>query len=263
MSLVAGIIAGVAALLGGGISALSAKRQQDRANRYNKAQTDLAYQRELEQQQYQNDYNSPANQRRLLEEAGYNANYTDASALSADAAAPSPIPYQTADYSNSINTMTGSITEGINQMYKVMQMNEQLKYQRLLNEDKDNDINRSTADYHTDFALNRWKKSRDLYNQMIADGVAKEDAQLIIRNYIANSWVPGTEYNKRPYVSGEYPITDSWFDFFGEKGQIMYNILKANEKNSKYAAEQKNVNMNFTTKHLTKEFNKLVYKTGL
>lgn len=128
--IIGGIIAGIGALASGITNAISSRRQQQRANAFNKAQTDLQWQREQEQQQFQNEYNSPANQRKLLEEAGYNVNYTDASALSADAAAPSPIEYAQADFTPA----TESINKAISQFYSIQQMESNMRYQKAVTE---------------------------------------------------------------------------------------------------------------------------------
>lgn len=98
------------------------KKAQQRQNRYNKAEAELAYQRQQEMWNLQNQYNSPANQMRLMTEAGLNPNLMYGGAGASSAAGKQP-EYQAARYEFSGNSPAMAIAPAL-QMYQNYRMNE-------------------------------------------------------------------------------------------------------------------------------------------
>lgn len=98
------------------------KKAQQRQNRYNKKEAELAYQRQQEMWNLQNQYNSPANQMRLMTEAGLNPNLMYGGAGASSAAGKQP-EYQAARYEFSGNSPAMAIAPAL-QMYQNYRMNE-------------------------------------------------------------------------------------------------------------------------------------------
>jgi len=98
------------------------KKAQQRQNRYNKAEAELAYQRQMEMWNLQNQYNSPANQMQLMTQAGLNPNMVADKAGGSSRADRGP-EYQAARYEASGFSPAASIAPAL-QMYQNYRMNE-------------------------------------------------------------------------------------------------------------------------------------------
>lgn len=181
-------IAGAAVSAGSGLAgAITNRRSQARAFEINRKLMHEQYGLEREQQDYQNEYNTPANQRARMEAAGFNPNDGDISSFqSADAAAPDPTPMQPLDYSSSMNQIGNSI----NAYFDIQSKQQQLNFQKLKNEEQSlqNDLlaRNSGNQYSLDFL-----KRTDTYQKLIANGVDDDMAYSIaFGNQRNQGWYP-------------------------------------------------------------------------
>lgn len=148
-----GIIAGIMALAGSVATAVAAKRAQKRQNRYNQQAADLAYQREQEAINQQNEYNSPQNQMERYKAAGLNPNliYQQGTAGLQEAHASYTPPEQSFEnYAGpAITSMSDAVFQNIAQYQALQLQGQQLENLRLTNERQsmDNELQRYELDY--------------------------------------------------------------------------------------------------------------------
>lgn len=94
MPWIAPLIAGVASIAGGTISAVSARRQQRRQNEANVRMQNLANQQNVEFWNMQNEYNTPSAQMERLRQAGLNPYLYNAQSNQAGSISPAKAPEQ-------------------------------------------------------------------------------------------------------------------------------------------------------------------------
>lgn len=157
------------------VGAIANRRSQKRAYEYNRALMREQYQLEREQQDYQNAYNSPLEQRKRLEAAGFNPHEGIEGYQSADAAAPDPIPMQPLDYSSNF----GQIANSINTFFSVQSQQQALKYQKLKNEEQTIHNTLLQRDAYYQFSRQTaedWERRSRLYKSLMSNGFPKEKA---------------------------------------------------------------------------------------
>lgn len=176
---VAAQYAGAAVSAGSGIAgAIANRRSQKRAYEYNRALMREQYELEREQQDYQNFYNSPAEQRKRMEAAGFNPNEGMENYQSADAAAPDPIPMEPLDYSSSAS----QIANGVNSFFSIQTQQQQLRYQKLKNEEQSirNEMLRQMYPSQLDtYFASLFQNRSELYSKLMQSGLSKEVARKI------------------------------------------------------------------------------------
>ena len=174
-----GAALGATVSTGTGIAgAIANKRSQQRAYEYNRALMREQYQLEREQQDYQNFYNSPSEQRKRLEAAGYNPNQGLESYQSADASAPDPIPMQGLDYSASMNQIGNSV----NSFFSVASQQQQLRYQKLKNDEqqiRNNLLTEQAPILSDNFYTDLFSSRSELYSKLMQSGLSKDVARKI------------------------------------------------------------------------------------
>lgn len=242
---IAGIAAAVASIASGAMGIASKRREQERANAYNREMSDLQFQRELQIMNFQNEYNSPINQRKRLEEAGYNPNFVDAANMSADAVAPETAPYAMQDYSGDISQMINSPIAALQTYFGLQQQNEQLKGQKLLNEYRDQQVIEQKEGYSNLFAAQQASQLIDMYHKLISKGVDKYSAFAVTLGRDKEWFNPLYKYN-RPHVSASGPREDT-MEFFGDLGAIQHEMLTTENKLKSIALSQAMSDYNFST----------------
>lgn len=242
------IAAGISA--GSGIvGAITNRRSQKRAFEYNRALMREQYALEREQQDYQNFYNSPAEQRKRLEEAGFNPNEGLENYQSADAAAPDPIPMQPLDYSANM----GQIANGVNEFFQVQSQQQQLRYQKLKNEEQSihNQMLQEMYPSQLDtYFASLFQNRSELYSKLIQAGLTKEVARKIAfanRDYV---FVGNEDDNLSRLYLRDLQYDKSWWSKDGDfkERQIWehepFSFVSAKEaaRKAPWSAEQERLN---------------------
>lgn len=220
---IAGIAAAIASIASGAMGIASKRREQERANAYNREMSDLQFQRELQIMNFQNEYNSPINQRKRLEEAGYNPNFVDAANMSADAVAPETAPYEMQDYSGDISQMINSPISALQTYFGLQQQNEALKSQKLNNEYRDQQVIEQKESYSNLFAAQQASLLLDMYHKLISKGVNKYSAFAATIGRDKEWFYPLYSYNRRQVIAGA-PSADT-VDYFGDLGEIQHRMF--------------------------------------
>lgn len=224
---IAGIAAAIASIASGAMGIASKKREQERANAYNREMSDLQFQRELQIMNFQNEYNSPINQRKRLEEAGYNPNFVDAANMSADAVAPETAPYEMQDYSGDISQMINSPISALQTYFGLQQQNEQLKGQKLANEYNDERIKEMIDNFNNNNMSNVFTNRLTQYHKLLSMGVNKQVAfEATLGKVFVNT--PNL-YKRRPLSNG---LMFNEEDYYGDLGEIQHRLFET-EKNLK------------------------------
>lgn len=241
---IAGIAAAVASIASGAMGIASKRREQERANAYNRQMSDLQFQRELQIMNFQNEYNSPINQRKRLEEAGYNPNFVDAANMSADAVAPETAPYEMQDYSGDISQMINSPISALQTFFGLQQQSEALKGASLANEYKDQQV-KMLHDNYNNLPADLLSKRITLYHNMLKQGVNRD---------LAYIWTLGSpiEWHNRRFSYGRQSIS-SEFDssdpnkLYGDLGDIYHSMLLTESKLKDTQLSQAMTDYNFST----------------
>lgn len=241
---IAGIAAAIASIASGAMSIASKKREQERANAYNREMSDLQFQRELQIMNFQNEYNSPINQRKRLEEAGYNPNFVDAANMSADAVAPETAPYEMQDYSGDISQMINSPIAALQTYFGLQQQNEQLKGQKLANEYNDERIKEMIDNFQTNIMSNTFTSRLTQYHKLLSMGVNKDLAYDMTLGK-AITLTPNLYPSRTKRAYSIYDDLDH--DLLGNLGQIQNSMYKTENKLKSTQLSQAMSDYNFKT----------------
>lgn len=242
---IAGIAAAIASIASGAMGIASKKREQERANAYNREMSDLQFQRELQIMNFQNEYNSPINQRKRLEEAGYNPNFVDAANMSADAVAPETAPYEMQDYSGDISQMINSPISALQTYFGLQQQNESIKSQQLANEYKDQQVVEQMDHYYNLYHAQQTAKAIELYHSLVSKGVDKYKAF-----YATINATP--EFTQRTYSRGRSSVSaelgnSELMEKLGDLGAIQHEMLTTENKLKSTQLSQAMTDYNFST----------------
>lgn len=239
---IAGIAAAIASIASGAMGIASKRREQERANAYNRQMSDLQFERELQIMNFQNEYNSPINQRKRLEEAGYNPNFVDAANMSADAVAPETAPYEMQDYSGDISQMINSPIASLQTYFGLQQQNEALKGQKLANEYNDERIKEMIDNFNNNNMSNVFTTRLTQYHRLLSMGVNKNVAfDATLGKAFVNT--PNL-YKRRALYNGKMFDED---DYFGNLGEIQHSLFETEKRLKDVNYDQAMSDYNFST----------------